>query len=167
MFGGGRTATLRTRLDAEAVAANLAAGMDSPFTMFGHMPVVGDVDLTRATVRRRIPYRNSFQTVVEAIYEPQGAGMLIRCRSRLHLMTTVMLGFWAVGFVLIAGNVAIAALKGRVEGGPWWILMPLLFAACVLVLIWVGRWFARGEFDYLVDYIAEKTHAEVLDRSPA
>ena len=164
---GGRTATLQTRLDAEAIAANLAAGMDSTFTMFGHMPVVGDVNLSRATVRKRIHYRNSFQTVVEAIYEPQGAGTLIRCKSRLHVLTLVVLGFWALGFVMISGNFVAAALAGRVEGGAWWILMPIAFAAFVFLMIWIGRWFARQEFDYLVVYIAEKTHAQVLDRSPA
>lgn len=166
MFGG-RTATLRTRLDAEAVAANLAAGMDSSLAMFGQLPVVGDVNLTRATLRKRIQYRNSFQTVVEAVYEPQGSGMLIRCRSRLHILTLIVLGFWAVGFLLISGNFAAAAVAGRVEGGAWWVLMPIAFAALVFLMIWIGRWFARNEFDFLVDFIAQKTHAEVLDRSPA
>lgn len=164
---GGRTATLRTRLGAEAVAANLTAGMDSSLTMFGHLPVVGEANRTRATLRKRIRYRNSFQTVVEAVFEPQGAGTLIRCKSRLHVLTLTVLAIWALAFLIISGKFVGSALDGGVEGGAWWVLMPVVFAGFVFLMIWIGRWLARAEFDYLVDYAAKLAEAEVLDRSPA
>jgi hypothetical protein len=161
-----RTATLRSRLDAQACAANLAAAMDSDLAMFGQMPVLGSVHAGGATMRKRIRYRNSFQTILVAAFEPLGTTTQIRCRSRMHIITLVVLGFWALGFISIAGSFIADAVSGRVEGGAIWILMPIVFLAFAILIIWLGRWFARGEFDFLVDHVAKAAEAEVLDRSP-
>jgi len=166
-----RTAELHSPLQKAEVEARLTAAIDSRWKPFGSKPVVGVVRESRVWFRQRPgKLKNSFQTVMFAQIEPEGAGTLIRGRSGMAPAAIMfIIAFQGVGVAMLLISTAIA-LTGQLDGQgpPWWNWLPPLgavFLLCIGVAMGVlGRHIARHEHDFLVDFLARTTEAEVVER---
>ena len=89
----------------------------------GHRPWIGRVNASGLEMRRRTPFRNSFQPVVRARFvpNPQG-GTQLRVSMSLFLFTRVVLGLWA-----LAATVSVAGLWST--GQAILLVVPAMFAA--------------------------------------
>ncbi len=165
------TAVLRSPLPKDEVEKRLKAAIDSRWRPFGSRPVIGVVRHDRVWFRQRPGrVRNSFQTVMFARIETQGSGTLIIGRSGMAPAAMMFL----IAFTSVAALMAViftaVALTRQLDGmgPPWWNwLQPLAglgFVAFGVALGVFGRWLARREHDFLVDFLAATTEAEVLRR---
>jgi hypothetical protein len=134
---------------------------DGPFKWFGSKPVIGHVSGRSVQVRKRISYNNSFQTFLEGtLNEIEGktlfsgyAGMnpLVAAFSIFVLMVFIIVGsfFFAVGIsAYVAGN-----------GEPARELLPLCAMGLGIGFMPFGRWLARGEKEFLIEFVAKTIEA--------
>jgi hypothetical protein len=108
-------------------------------------------------LRKRISYRNSFQTFLIGSLEGRDGATVFRGRAGMH---PLVIGFMAVWFgllALIGGAAFVATVGGLIAGQsqPLGAIIPLLMAAFGVGLVWFGRWLARGEEAFLVAFVAE------------
>lgn len=169
-----RSAVLRTSLSPDEVAAKLAGLTDSSLTFFGSKPLIGSVSPVSLSLRKRIGYRNSWQTVMSATLEGQKGQKgqkgqtTIRCRFWMHLFVVVFMAVWftlAIGGVF--GVLGTLADGGFPEGTPGWVaVIPLGLFAFGWLMLAVGRWMARHEESYLVETLRTALGATVVERDP-
>ncbi len=130
---------------------------------FGSGEVIGWVGKTSATIRKRIPYRNSFQTSMRIEFEAGAAqGTLLVCRSGMAYFTRIFSGIWFCFLVLIAAAMTLMTVAGLMHfetnpavavGAPW------LMVALGVGLVTLGRRMARGEREFLLHFLAETIEA--------
>lgn len=115
------TAELMARL-----ASDLDADAGLPFgAPPGHRPWIGRVNASGLEMRRRTPFRNSFQPVVRARFVPNPeGGTRLRVSMSLLLLTRVVLGLWT-----LAATVSVAGLWTNGEPILW--LVPAMLVAVV------------------------------------
>jgi hypothetical protein len=133
-----------------------AQAVDSPFVFFGRKPVVGSArgDVLRA--RKRIRYRNSWQTTVRAELEACSQGTLVRYRLRVNPMVTVIMGLWVAWVVLIGGIVALSSVHKIIHGDSraWvGVLVPVGMLVFEQALVRFGKMLARGEAVFLLEFL--------------
>lgn len=140
-------------LSAESCVERLRAAIDSDFTLFGSKPFVGSVGGTSGRLRKRIGYRNSFQTVTRLTFKSQPRGTAITCRSGMSVFVYVFMTFW-FGFL---------GLVGLATGGdnPGFVVFPLGMMAFGVGLILFGRFLARNEHGDIVAFVARITEGKV------
>lgn len=163
-----RTATLSSPLSPEACAERIAAITDNSFAVFGTRPLIGSSSARSASLRRRINYRNSFQTELGARLEPAGSGTTIRCRFALLGIVQIFMAFWIAGALFAAGSILLGTLGGQtgMGVGPIFALIPLAFLVFGFVMVAVGRGFARNEESYILETVRAATDATVVEREP-
>lgn len=144
-------------MPAEAFVERLRTIVDSDWRFFGNRPAVGRVDSHRLRIRKRIGYRNSFQAVLTAEIVPQGGTTLLRCR--LGEMAFVR-GFALVWIALAGGMAALIVTASIGNSVP----MPALLGVAAMPffgigIVWFGRRLARGEAEWLLDWMRQETGA--------
>jgi hypothetical protein len=121
----------------------------------GNKPVVGRVSGRFVRLHKRILYRNPFQTYLAGSLESDGTGTVFRGNAGMDLNVTAFMVVWFALAVLIGGIIFVATImelavgKGELVGliaGP---LMVTLGAGGV----WFGRYWARGEEQFLVAFV--------------
>jgi hypothetical protein len=123
---------------------------------FATKPVVGRVSGRSVRLRKRIGYRNSFQTYLMGTLEPHGEGSVFRGTCGVHPLVTAFMVAWFAGVVLLGGAMFVPALRGPVGGGePFALMVSSLMVAFGAALVWFGRYLARGEEQFLVIFVAE------------
>lgn len=146
-------------------AERLRAGIDGDFMLFGGKPVIGSVGESSARLRKRIWYRNSFQSVMRVTFVDRGTGTEITCRSGMSIFTTVFMVVWfgAVGLFGLAFLGSIFDHAGG--GGAPAALFPLGMIAFGVALVLIGRFIARNEHADLLAFVTHVTDAKpVPDR---
>src|SRR5262245_4778015 len=154
---------LVTPLSRAECAQRLSAAIDGGSLLrsaFGSKPVIGHASESALQLRKRIGYRNSFQTVLRASLQPDGQGTRISGKAGMHPVVPVFLLLW-LGVVGVFGIVlAVGALSGSMKvDGPalsnGWVAvaMPAVMFAFGLVLLWFGRRLARDEARFLTDFL--------------
>jgi len=148
--------TLRSPQDC---ADRLRQTIDGNFAILGSRPVIGSVHGTTATLRKRIGYRNSFQTAVRLSLEAGPRGTEITCRSGMSLFTTVFMLFW-FGFlgVFLGIGTTLAEPTTKILFG----LAPIGMAAFGVALVLFGRYLARDEHDAVVAFVSQTLEAAPL-----
>lgn len=149
----------------EQACRRLAAKLDT--SLFGPRPVVGRLRGTRLTARKRIGYRNSFQTYLSADLIDLGNETLCRCRFSMHPLVIAFATVWFAIVVLAGGAVSIEALirlgadRVPISG----LLVPVEMILGGAALLAFGRWLARDEAAFLIDFIRAATAdaADTLD----
>ena len=161
-----RSATLRSPLSPEVCADRLKAVTDGPFVLLGKRPLVGWVSASGAGVRRRINYRNSFQTALAATFEADGGGTVIRCRFGLMPLVIAFMVIW-MGLALAIGAIfALSGPEGSLGSGvsPWFAFVPLGFLVFGFVMVGVGRSLGRKDEAYILETVRAAVDATVVDR---
>ncbi|MDP3659755.1 hypothetical protein [Phenylobacterium sp.] len=151
----------------------LREAVDAPLVLFGKKSVVGDVDDERAVLRKRLRYRNSFQTRLRVTLEDAAPGTRMQCRSGAHPAALVFITLWLGIVTVIGGAVFLAALVDLTGAAQSEIppaiglLAPPGFLLFGITLVAVGRSMARGEADFLIDFVAQQTKARRVEAAPA
>ena len=151
--------TLLSPMLREALVARLRGAVDSEWNMFGGKPAVGRVWDDRLRLRKRIGYRNSFQIILRAELEPQGRGTLLRCRLGPYPLVRIAHGFWMVVALLFAAMILPAALLGAGDITVMPVVVALVMPAFGAALWVFGRWLARGEDAWLLDWLRQEVGA--------
>ena len=142
-------------------ALRLGEAIDSPLELSGEKKVVGIVTRGSASLRRRISYRNSFQTRLEVLITPEGEGARLSCSTESSPVS------------LVAAIVAALLLVQFSLTGSW----PMLLASLVLMTFGgaafvASRDAARHEGQFLVGFLQQTLNASEipprsLSRAPA
>jgi hypothetical protein len=166
---GSRAVILSTSLSPEECARRLTPIVDHPWDLFGSNPVVGDANKTEINLRKRISGRNSFQTLLKASLEPDGDGTRLHCDIAKPFFSSVFMACW-LGFVGIAWVITlIATFAGANEpasGIAGIVLLPV-FAGFGYTLVLIGQGMARGEDEFLIDFLCRELGARRLEAPPA
>jgi hypothetical protein len=162
----GGPAVLISPLPTSECLRRLSEAVDPPAKWFGERPVIGRIDGSRLRARRRIPYRNSFQTELTAELSAAGGGTRIGCRFGMHPVVIVILlavlGVFGLGSVAtLPGTIAQLAAGSAGDPISWMMAAPpLLAVAGVGAIVAIGRIFAAGERRFLIDFLCETLDAK-------
>lgn len=130
----------------------------------GDKPVIGTVNGHTVRLRKRIHYRNSFQTMLVASFSPHGSGSRISCELGMHTFVRVFMIVWLVAAIGIGGPIAFAALKAWDMTGvgpkePADILLPVGMPVFGVLLLLFGQHLARDENAFLLQFLEETVQA--------
>ncbi len=147
-------------------AKRLRRHVGSEWSLASNSGVVGSVDGDAFRIRKMIYYRNSFQTYLHGqLSDAPGGGTRIRCELRELNLRPVLIAAVVVVLIALAGIIALLALHGsQFRQVPLIVLIaplgvvPLLAVVGVLAVN-IGRWAARGEQQYLVDFLCRTLEA--------
>ena len=123
----------------------------------GDEPVMGRVSDRSFSLRKRIGYRNSFQTNLRGRYVEEKDGTRIKCYAGMHPFVIVFMTVW---FALVLSSTAATVLAGAEVAARSAVFvwgLPIF----AIVLIGVGRYIARNERAELVAFLED-----VIDASP-
>jgi hypothetical protein len=163
---------------AECVS-RLAAAMDTERSalfslagLFGSRPVVGRVTETSLRLRKRIGYRNSFQSYLAATLRSEAGGTVISGEVAMHPFVRVFMFIWFSGVVLIGGTMFVATVgtmlfsAGSQHQNAWMgAVIPPLMLAFGFGLVRFGRYLARDETRFLRDFLIQTLDAHAQDRA--
>jgi len=155
---GVRRATLRTSMNADAAVAALGEHIDNPLELFGKKPLIGMVSAKKASFRRRLGYRNSWQSVMDVNFEPTGATTVMRVGSYMHPLAAVFMLAWIA--IVLSMAVGMAGQEGISAVGT---LIPIGMAVFGVAMTVFGRWLARNDHARMLDVVVQATNATVVD----
>ncbi|MDZ4775386.1 MAG: hypothetical protein SGJ23_01200 [Alphaproteobacteria bacterium] len=126
------------------------------------------MDDVSATLFRAISYRNSFQTRLSLDFLPGARGCSLKCSIGPPISVVVFLMFlvfWFSGVVLIGGTITLTAMLApeRIESDlptPVIALFPLVMLGFGVGLVSLGRWLARDEERFLIEFLCETLEAK-------
>lgn len=169
---------LRTRLTPAECAARISASIDAePYalmslaSLFGSRPIIGWARDSSFSLRKRLAYRNSFQSFLTASMQQESGITVISGKVAMHPFIQVFLCIW-FGVLMLIDALMFATLSAmllgaiRFQESAWIgvaILSLMLLFGCSLV--WIGRFFARDEARFLTDFLIEALEAQELKRA--
>jgi hypothetical protein len=135
-------------------AARLDEAVGTERSLF--KPVVGSVRQRSLRLRKRLPFQfyNSFQTFFTATIAADGTGTVIRGWMGMHWFVIV---FLAVSLIAIALSSVNAAAPGALLG-------MLGFLAGLAAF---GRFLARGEAEFLLDFLVKTVEGRIQNPTPS
>jgi hypothetical protein len=159
-------------------AARLASTIDrersllfSSTALLGSKPVIGQASESSLRLRKRIRYRNSFQSFLFATMRPQQGGTLISGTFAMHPMVRTFMFVW-FGFVaVIGGALTLATVRGTLSSSdgnshsPMGVIIPVGMLCIGLALIRFGRYLARNEARFISDFLIQTLHGR--EQEPA
>jgi hypothetical protein len=163
----GDSVELRSPLTPDQCLVQLRLATDPYWRIFGSKPVIGWVRDHKFSGFKRINYRNSWQTHVAALIETGGTGSRITLRFRMHWFVLAFMVFWFSWVILIGGAIFIsgteAYMRGAASKDTWvTVVVPSGMAVFGLALSMFGRWLARNEQAFLLDFIKSNLKAREL-----
>ena len=153
---------LRSPLDPDACLARLRAGIDSPWTLFGRNPLIGEAGPGYASLRRRVRWRSLFRVCLDVSLLGDGGTVLV-CRRGLHPLACLLSSGWFGLAVAVVGLASVFAVAGGILDRYWPVLfVPPVLAATLVVAFLVGAGDARSDHAFLIDRLALMTEATVV-----
>ncbi|HEY1385674.1 MAG TPA: hypothetical protein VGF43_18765 [Dongiaceae bacterium] len=140
----------------------LRSATQSEWAIFGTRPVVGKVGEKSFRLRKRLKMsRNSFQTYLSAKLSSEGMSTRLTCRFGMHPFVVVFMIVWFGGVTAGAIGSLVFGLRHYSSGtmpsaGP---LVPWGMVVFGIALVGVGRAMARGERQFLLDFLRETVDA--------
>jgi len=132
-----------SRLPRDEVMRRLGQIVETDWTLFASKPLRGRIERGSLRLRRRISYRNSFQTHLFATVHDDGRGTRLVGRTGMHPAVAVFMTLW---FALVGLGLAIALVALSHDQSPsWQTLAPMLMIVFGIGLLAGGRWAARNE----------------------
>jgi hypothetical protein len=141
-------------------AARLTAAIDvdrflSLSAAFGSKPVIGNVSDTSLRLRKRIRYRNGFQTHFSGTMRAEGRGTRISGTFGPHPSTRIfallLLGMFGVFEVVALASLFQEGSSNR--NGALLALVPPGMMAMMYAIFRFGRFLARHEAQFLADFL--------------
>jgi hypothetical protein len=150
-------------------AARLAAAIDAEprwfsswSAMFGSKPVIGTVSGDSLCLRKRIGYRNSFQSSLTATMRPGQGGTVISGEMGMDPLVLAFLFIWFGLVILIGGSVFLATVGDILSGHRNSIAgaaIPVGMAGAGFAMVQLGRFLARGEARFLTEFLIQTLDA--------
>jgi hypothetical protein len=140
---------LVTPLSRAICVERLRENVSEPF--YGQGAVFGRVKESGFWIERRIGYRNSFKTRLMADLAEGNKGTRIVCRVG---MQPIVFWFVSAWLVIVAGGLLFA-----IASAPAAAQVPLLMLICGAGILALGRYAARNEGKYLIDFLCSCLHA--------
>jgi hypothetical protein len=138
------------------VVRRLGESVDPMFSPFGARAAQGTVKEDRAVVRRRIRYRNSFQTMARMTFHDQGTGTRIEAEYGMALAILV----FAAAMALVVIGTAVGFFAARRGGEAMddtmllpFMLFPIVFLVGFTLTALFVRSAARADKAFLDDFI--------------
>ena len=119
--------------------------------------VVGRVSGQSVRLRKRIGYRNSFQTFLTGSLEGCDGSTVFRGKAGMHPFVAGLMALW-FGLLVFIGGAGFVAGVGGLFGGrghPLGMVGLPVGLAFWGGLVWFGRWLARNEEAFLIGFLAE------------
>ncbi len=142
------------------LSANIATRWLTP----SDKPLIGTLSDTTLRVRKKIAYRNSFQTFLFARLTAQGRHTALRCRFSMHPFVLIFMIVWFSGLLVgVGGANLILSLANLKAGRPMLdpgALIPLLMMIFGIGLVVAGRTLARDERQFLIDLLCRLLEAQ-------
>jgi hypothetical protein len=129
------------------------AAVDAPWKWGGSSSVTGWTGIGSVHARKRIWYRNSFQTVLTAQLRPAGEGTHVAVSTGLSWIVIVFMGVW---FSLVG----MAVIATGFSSNPGMLYFPAGMLVFGVALVAAGRWFAREEAAFLTAFLIETLDLE-------
>ena len=135
-------------------------------------PVIGSINGSSLRLRKRIEYRNSFQTSLSAEMHREGTGTAIVGEFAMHPLVVGFMALWFTGVVffgILAGLAKLASaqpgstLHASDDAGIVLFVPPgmLIFG---IGLVMFGRFLARQEARFITDFLVRTL---AIESSPA
>ena len=130
------------------------------FPYFSSYSVVGRVYERSFKIAKKVTYRNSFQTFLNASFGPDPQGTRITGSFGMHPVVipfmTVWFGMVTLGLVFSLVNLFSHYWGDATRNVEWMgIVIPWFLLLVGFLLITTGRCFARGEDRYLKSFLIE------------
>ena len=139
----------------------------------GNSPLIGTITDAVLKLRRRLAYRNWFQTFMFATMEREGDGARLRIRFGMHPGAVLFLIVWFTSVIIGLGIGLVVALDlfGIDHGvkGPLWpaAIVPVLMAAFALVWLKMSRSLALEDELFMIELLRFSLDAEVAPEARA
>ncbi len=156
---------LASPLRREECIRRLQEKTDSNWTIFGFRAVIGHIGERSFSLRKRIFYANSFQTIVRGTFIEESRQTRLHCRFGLHPFVAGFMIFWFSGVTLFGGTILLTTISALIAGSALnahslaGIGIPLLMLVFGFGLVSLGRSFARDEQTYLVEFLIKTLDA--------
>jgi hypothetical protein len=141
----------------------LRLAAQSEWAIFGTGPVVGKVGEKSFRLRKRLKMmtRNSFQTYLFARLSSEGMSTRLTCRFGMHPFVIAFMIVWFSGVTAGAAGSLVSGLRHHSNGAmPSAVtLVPWGMVVFGIVLVGVGRAMARGERQFLLDFLRQTVDA--------
>lgn len=165
LLGRSPSMDLTSQLSPEQCVERLRASVDAPFDFFGSKEVVGSIRAGAFAGQKRIGYRNDFQTVVTAKFYPMGRATTVSCKFGMSRWVTAFMTFWLGGVSIIGVFLILNGLLD--QGAPLdsrlaFIFGPTIMLGGAYLLLRFGRWLARDERQFLIDFLCETLQAQPI-----
>jgi hypothetical protein len=125
-------------------------------------PLIGRIRGSRLRARKRtFWYRNSFQTYLSAELVADGSETRIRCRFGMHPFVIAFSVVWLCAATSLCGVALLHFGNSRQASPDAWpgIAVCLLLPAFGWGIVCFGRYLARGEKQFLTDFIRQTLNA--------
>ncbi len=154
------TADLLSPLGRADCTLRLRRSVSSEWSLIADSGVVGRIDGDIFRLRKKIYYRNSFQRYVYGtMSDAPGGGTRIHCEAREMDLKWILIAAGVVAaFAMLGVLVAFLRVRTQTPAVPLalWLaplaVIPILAAAGALA-VYLGRWAARNEEDYLLAFL--------------
>ncbi|HWD28036.1 MAG TPA: hypothetical protein VG387_12775 [Rhizomicrobium sp.] len=145
----------------------LKANVRSGWSFDPSQGVTGMVGHRWFRLRQVILYRNSFQAVAAGTLEESGIGTRIRCAFRMNLLVQAFMVFWCIAGVWVSASLVPMGIHQMRYGAPpgdtpaLGVIAPFLIFGFAAGLLAFGRWTARDERAFLIDFLRTTLDAQV------
>ncbi len=158
-------ARLSSAIDAQGTAPFFLDGWR------GTKPVIGHVTGSSLSLRKRIGYRNSFQSVLTATIRSDAGGTVISGQVGMNPLAQGGMLVWFGLLVIIGGAMFIGTLGSMLLGaeggqGLGWagILVPPLMMTFGIGLVCFGRDLAKDEAHFLEEFLIRTLDSRTQDK---
>ncbi|MGE0668297.1 MAG: hypothetical protein AB7O49_17210 [Sphingomonadales bacterium] len=137
----------------------------------GNNPLIGTITDAVLTLRRRLAYRNWFQTFMFGTMEREGEGARLHVRFGMHPAAVVFLIVWFTTVIIGLGVGLVVALDlfGIDHGvrGPLWpaAIVPVLMAVFAMVWLKMSRRLAEEDELFMIELLRFSLDAELAPES--
>ena len=146
------------RDDCLARLGSAASVSPAAVSQTGSYPVVARQVGQAFRIRKRISYRNSFQTIVSVTLCADGFQTRVRCRSGIDPFVVALTTGWFG--ILAAVEIAVGASSLGSGGVPdSFVVAPLGIMAAGAGIIGWGRWMAEDEFEFVAGFLRSRLQA--------
>jgi hypothetical protein len=140
------------------------------FPFFSSKQVAGKVSKNSISIRKRISYRNSFQTVLRGSLNPTTNGTEIMSTIGLHPFVKIFMIIWFCGLIIIGGMIIVIALSSFFRensptdiGSIMGILIPPGLTVFGIALLKFGKYLARDESIILKNFLIDLLEAKEIN----
>lgn len=140
--------------------------VDGTWTFFSLREVIGWIDEMTFKLSKRIVYANPYQTVLRGTFVDESRQTRIQCRFGLHPSVRAGTLIWLALAVATACFVMWQAVSPLLLGAPFArnptlldIVIPSLVPCIGLAVVVIGRLLARGEQQFLLEFLTKQLDA--------